>query len=182
MSYLAVCSVIAVLLNLAKVSAIFRNDSGELYISLKCKAKRSGLLRDVNSRDSFLSATSSLSAQQATIVLAKDKQNVVESSSQENIGIAKQLVPLYVSFLLDSVAIGVIAPILPFYIMESMEKPCNSMQLSIVMSSTYMAQTVGCMVMGMVSDRYGRKPVLSACLAASALSLCVPSVGRLLCY
>lgn len=44
------------------------------------------------------------------------------------------------------------------------------MQLSMVISSNYIAQMIGCIVMGRVSDLYGRRVVLMVCLAASSLS------------
>jgi MFS family permease len=44
------------------------------------------------------------------------------------------------------------------------------LQLSLVVSANYMAQTVGCTVMGRCSDKYGRRPVIMACLCANLLS------------
>ena len=41
-------------------------------------------------------------------------------------------------------------------------------------------QTVGCIVMGNVSDRYGRRPVMLCCLAASFCSLSVVARARTL--
>ena len=103
---------------------------------------------------------------------------VAQSQTPEFMGVPRQLVPLYLAFMCDSVAIGIIAPILPFLIIQI---GANAMQLSMVISSNYVAQAIGCIVMGRVSDKFGRKPVISACLFASSLSLlCVSNASSLI--
>jgi MFS family permease len=69
--------------------------------------------------------------------------------------------------MLDAVATGLAVPLLPFFVMEL---GASAFQLSLVVSSNYIAQMLGCIAMGRVSDRYGRKVVLSLCLAASSMS------------
>lgn len=64
-------------------------------------------------------------------------------------------------------AVGLVMPLLPFTVMEL---GANAMQLSLVVSANYVAQSIGCIVMGKVSDTYGRKLVMNMCLTASALS------------
>ena len=89
----------------------------------------------------------------------------------ELLGVPRALFPLYASFLLDAVATGLAMPLLPFYVLEL---GADALQLSMVISCNYVAQSVGCIAMGRMSDRHGRRPVLLCCLAASALSyLCV---------
>jgi MFS family permease len=111
-----------------------------------------------------------------------DVNRVLESTNQKNIikrneftenpneelaGVPRALFPLYVSFLLDSIATGLTLPTLPFFIMEL---GANGMQYSLVVSLNYLAQMIGCLIMGFVSDTYGRRVVLCLCLAASSLS------------
>ena len=100
-----------------------------------------------------------------------------EMKNEEFFGVPKVLFPLYIAFMLDAISVGLAMPLLPFYVMEL---GANALQLSVVVSSTYVAQTIGCMVMGQVSDRYGRRIVLCMCLAASSLSYFCVSKARTL--
>ena len=83
------------------------------------------------------------------------------------LGIPRRLIPLYAAFVLDSIATGLAMPLLPFYIMGL---GANAFQLSLVVSSNYVVQMIGVLVMGYVSDRCGRRRVLLACLLASSVS------------
>jgi MFS family permease len=82
-------------------------------------------------------------------------------------GVPQQLFPLYTSFMFDAIATGLAMPLLPFYVMGL---GANAFQLSMIVSSNYVAQMIGCLVVGQISDRYGRKLVLSMALFASFLS------------
>jgi DHA1 family quinolone resistance protein-like MFS transporter len=97
--------------------------------------------------------------------------------SEELMGVPRQLFPLYFAFLLDAVAVGLAMPLLPFYVMEL---GANALQLSMVVSSNYVAQMVGCLVMGQISDKYGRRVVLFMCLIASSVSYFCVSKARTL--
>jgi DHA1 family tetracycline resistance protein-like MFS transporter len=96
---------------------------------------------------------------------------------KELMGVPRQLFPLYISFMLDAIAVGLAMPLLPFYVMEL---GANALQLSMVVSANYVAQMIGCLVMGQVSDRFGRKIVLFLCLLASSLSYFFVSKARTL--
>ncbi len=94
--------------------------------------------------------------------------NDLPSNSQEELfGVPRRLFPYYYAFLLDAITIGLVMPLLPFSVMEL---GANAFQLSLVISSNYVAQSIGCIIMGRVSDIYGRKPVTVICLFASMLS------------
>lgn len=86
---------------------------------------------------------------------------------REVLGVPTSMLPYYVSFMLDSAAVGLVMPLLPFYLMEL---GASALQLSLVVSANYVAQMLGVLVMGKVSDLYGRRFVMLACLAASSMS------------
>jgi DHA1 family tetracycline resistance protein-like MFS transporter len=91
----------------------------------------------------------------------------VDTDAEAQSEMWRRLRPLYALYILDSVCAGIALPALPFYIMGL---GANAFMLSLVISTNYMAQTLGCAVMGGVSDRFGRKPVLLGCLVGSFLS------------
>jgi MFS transporter, DHA1 family, tetracycline resistance protein len=107
----------------------------------------------------------------------KENTDTMTMKSDELMGVPRQLFPLYLAFLLDAVAVGLAMPLLPFYVMEL---GANALQLSVVVSSNYVAQMIGCLVMGQISDRFGRKVVLFMCLAASSVSYFCVSKARTL--
>lgn len=81
-------------------------------------------------------------------------------------GVPRPMFPLFCSFILDAISVGLVMPLLPFF---AVELGANAFQLSMVISSNYVAQMIGCVIMGMVSDRYGRRPVLLTCLLAASI-------------
>ena len=64
------------------------------------------------------------------------------------------LLPIYSALALDGASTGFLIPLLPFYVQSF--KP-SAGQMSAMISATYAAQAVGTLVMGRVSDRFGRK-------------------------
>lgn len=96
---------------------------------------------------------------------------------REVFGVPMDVLPYYAAFMLDSIAVGLVMPLLPFYIMEL---GANALQLSLVVSANYVAQMIGCLVMGKVSDLYGRRMVMLACLSASSLSYWCVSYAKAL--
>ena len=90
-----------------------------------------------------------------------------ESLVPHTLGVPRRLLPLYLAFMSDAIAVGLAMPLLPFYVMEL---GANAFQLSLIVSSNYFAQMIGCLVVGQISDRYGRKLVLSTALFMSFVS------------
>ncbi|CAN0125616.1 unnamed protein product, partial [Hapterophycus canaliculatus] len=78
-----------------------------------------------------------------------------------------RLIPLYAVFVLDAVGLGVALPVLPFFVMGL---KATALQLAIVVSSNYIAQTFGCIITGNMSDVVGRKPVVIGCLLGTVIS------------
>ena len=99
------------------------------------------------------------SAMHTKDMMADDRSKVSET--------VRKLLPLYVVFALDCIAVGLVSPILPFF--------TNSLGASIsqhtaIISIQNVAQMLGCLVFGSLSDRLGRLPILVACTSASTLS------------
>jgi len=99
--------------------------------------------------------------------ITRGNQLKSHKNNEEVIGIPRKLLPLYAAFLFDSIAVGMVMPLLPFFLMEL---GANALELTFVVSSNYLVQMVGCLVMGSLSDRIGRRFVLLSCLMASSLS------------
>ena len=99
------------------------------------------------------------------------------SPGGELFGVPRVLLPLYFSFLMDAIAVGLATPLLPFYVMEL---GANALQLSMVISCNYVAMALGSLAVGRLSDLHGRRPVLLCCLVASSLSYFCVSRARTL--
>ncbi|CAN0479170.1 unnamed protein product, partial [Discosporangium mesarthrocarpum] len=62
------------------------------------------------------------------------------SRGRGDTALMRRLAPLYLCYALDSVGMGVALPALPFYIMSLR---ASALQLALVVSSNYVAQTFG---------------------------------------
>lgn len=105
-------------------------------------------------------SSSSLQHNVVTSELGKNK-------SIELFGVPRILLPYFISFLLDSMATGLAMPLLPFYVMDL---GASALHLSFIISFNYIIQMIGCIIMGRMSDLYGRRVSLLLCLGASSLS------------
>ncbi|MBM4251343.1 MAG: MFS transporter [Deltaproteobacteria bacterium] len=78
------------------------------------------------------------------------------------------LVVVYVTVFVDLLGFGMILPLLPFY---AMHFGASGLWIGILATAYSAAQFAGAPVVGWLSDRFGRRPVLLAALAGSAVSL-----------
>lgn len=101
-----------------------------------------------------------------------DKRKTKTVVIEEFLGVPKRLAPLFLAFMLDGIATGLLIPVMPFYFMEL---GADAFQLSLVISATYVAQMIGCIIVGQLNDKYGRRPHILACLFTSCASLLLVS-------
>ena len=66
--------------------------------------------------------------------------SVAADTAASDAALSRRLFPLYVVFVLDAVGLGVALPVLPFFVMGL---EATALQLAIVVSSNYIAQTFG---------------------------------------
>jgi len=78
------------------------------------------------------------------------------------------LVVVYLTVFLDLLGFGLILPLLPFY---AMHFGAHGRQLGMLFAGFSIAQLFGAPLLGRLSDRIGRRPVLLVCLFGSAISL-----------
>lgn len=93
-------------------------EPGDSYSATWAKEERQGF------SSSSTSSSSSVSARQLT----------------DDAALTRRLLPLYLVFVLDAVGLGVALPALPFFVMSL---KATALQLAIVVSSNYIAQTFG---------------------------------------
>lgn len=75
---------------------------------------------------------------------------------------------VYLTVFIDMLGFGIILPVLPFYA-EGLG--ATGLWLGILLTAYSLAQLVGAAILGRLSDRFGRRPVLLLSLAGSAVSL-----------
>lgn len=80
------------------------------------------------------------------------------------------LVIVYLTVFLDLLGFGIILPLLPYY---AVAFGANGIWLGALMTAYSAAQFIGAPIIGRLSDRYGRRPVLLLTLAGSAISLAI---------
>ena len=78
------------------------------------------------------------------------------------------LAAVYATVFLDLLGFGIILPSLPYY---AQELGASGLGLGLLFTSYSLAQLVGAAALGRLSDRVGRRPVLLASLAGSAVSM-----------
>ncbi len=84
------------------------------------------------------------------------------------------LAPVYVTVFLDLLGFGIVLPLLPFY---AEHYGATGLWVGAILTAYSAAQFVGAPILGRVSDRVGRRPVLLISLAGSAVSLFVTGLA-----
>lgn len=78
------------------------------------------------------------------------------------------LAVVYGTVFLDLLGFGIILPSLPYY---ARELGASGLGLGLLFTSYSLAQLLGASVLGRLSDRFGRRPILMLSLAGSAISM-----------
>ena len=93
----------------------------------------------------------------------------------------RALLTVFLTILLDLIGFGMILPLLPFYAQEFRATP---FEIGLLFSSYSLTQLVFAPLLGRLSDRIGRRPVLLASISGSAVSYLLfafaPTYGVLL--
>lgn len=84
---------------------------------------------------------------------------------------------VYFTVFLDLLGFGIILPSLPYY---ARELGASGLALGLLFSSYSVAQLAGAAVLGRLSDRFGRRPILLLSLAGSAVSMTLSGLARTL--
>jgi DHA1 family tetracycline resistance protein-like MFS transporter len=85
------------------------------------------------------------------------------------------LIVVYLAVFVDLLGFGIILPILPFY---AEKFGADGFWVGAVLTAYSAAQFVGAILLGRLSDRIGRRPVLLASLVGSAISLTVMGLAN----
>ena len=84
------------------------------------------------------------------------------------------LVVLYLTVFIDLLGFGIILPLLPYY---AEHFGATGVWVGVLLSAYSLAQFLGAPVLGRLSDRFGRRPLLLLSLAGSAISLAVSGLA-----
>lgn len=80
----------------------------------------------------------------------------------------RKLLTIFLIVFIDLLGFGLILPLLPFY---AQEYGANSVVIGLLVASYAAAQFVGAPILGRLSDRHGRRPVLLVSIAGTVLGL-----------
>ena len=84
------------------------------------------------------------------------------------------LLPVYITVFLDLLGFGIILPLLPFY---AERFGATGLWIGAIVTAYSAAQFIGAPILGRVSDRVGRRPILLGSLTGSAVSLLVTGLA-----
>ncbi len=84
---------------------------------------------------------------------------------------------LYLTVFLDLLGFGLIIPFLPFY---AMNLGAAGLGMGLLLTSYSLGQLVGSAVLGRLSDRFGRRPILLISLAGAAIGTLLSGVATTL--
>ena len=80
----------------------------------------------------------------------------------------------YLTVFIDLLGFGIILPSLPYY---AQRLGASGLWLGVLLTSYSFAQLVGAVVLGRLSDRFGRRPLILLGLAGSSISLALTAVA-----
>jgi DHA1 family tetracycline resistance protein-like MFS transporter len=84
---------------------------------------------------------------------------------------------IFLIVLIDLMGFGIIIPLLPFYVPGYRDNP---LKVTLLFSAFSMCQFIGAPILGMLSDRFGRRPVLVISQAGSAIGYLLLGVATTL--
>jgi DHA1 family tetracycline resistance protein-like MFS transporter len=89
------------------------------------------------------------------------------------------LITVYATVFIDLLGFGILIPVMPFL---AREFGATGLTLGIVMTAYSAAQFIGSPIIGRLSDRFGRRPVILLSLAASSLSFVLMGLAHSLSF
>lgn len=108
-------------------------------------------------------------------MLTPPKEETINSKGGPD---AKALTFLMAIMFLNGLGFGVIAPVLPFIIRQYITNPKDLGAVAGWLSASYAAcQIIAAPGLGLLSDRYGRRPILLICLLGSAIGYIMFGLG-----
>lgn len=87
------------------------------------------------------------------------------------------LAAIYFTVFLDLLGFGILLPAMPFF---ARELGASGLKLGILISSYSLAQLIGAPILGRLSDRHGRRPVLLTSLAGASLAFVLTGLAQTL--
>ncbi len=84
---------------------------------------------------------------------------------------------VYFTVFLDLLGFGIILPFLPYFVLEL---GASGVGLGVILTSYSLAQLLGAVVLGRLSDRHGRRPILLMSLAGASLAMALSGLATTL--
>src|SRR5438045_4672235 len=89
---------------------------------------------------------------------------------------------LLVIALLNTMGMTIIIPLVPFLTLQYLAHPTNLAAIVGWLTAAYgICQLIAAPVLGVLSDRFGRRPILFICLLGSAVGYLILGLGGALC-
>nr|MBA2495236.1 MFS transporter [Acidobacteriota bacterium] len=103
-----------------------------------------------------------------------NQANITETSDEKFF--TKPLIIIFITVFIDLVGFGMVIPILPFF---AETEPFNAtpFEIGLLLASYSVMQFIFSPILGRLSDKYGRRPVLFLSLLGSAIGYLVIGFG-----
>lgn len=82
----------------------------------------------------------------------------------------RPLILILLFVFIDVLGFGLILPLLPYY---ALEFDATSLMVGLLLSANALTQMIGAPILGRLSDRYGRKPLLIASISGTVISFLI---------
>ncbi|MEP6924214.1 MAG: MFS transporter [Pyrinomonadaceae bacterium] len=111
--------------------------------------------------------------------LPNNPDNATPETDRQRFNFSSPLLVIFVTVLIDLIGFGIVIPVLPYYA-EAQAFQATPFEIGLLTSSYSAMQFIFSPILGQLSDRYGRRPILFFSLLGTSLGFLIVGVANTL--